>query len=51
VSGFDLEAYTRSVRAGPCFICALVAGEPAYNQTAWIFVFQMLDQARHAGRE
>jgi diadenosine tetraphosphate (Ap4A) HIT family hydrolase len=31
VSGFDLEAYTRSVRAGPCFICALVAVEPAYR--------------------
>jgi histidine triad (HIT) family protein/ATP adenylyltransferase len=31
VSGFDLAAYTRAVREGPCFICALVDGDPAYR--------------------
>ncbi|MEU5822017.1 HIT family protein [Streptomyces sp. NPDC047803] len=26
----DLEAYEARVRSGPCFICALVAGEPGH---------------------
>lgn len=25
---FDLEAYVRRVRTGPCFICRIVAGDP-----------------------
>jgi diadenosine tetraphosphate (Ap4A) HIT family hydrolase len=28
---FDLERYTRRVRQGPCFVCALVAGDPEYR--------------------
>ncbi len=28
---FDLEAYTRDIASRPCFICALIAGEPAYH--------------------
>jgi histidine triad (HIT) family protein/ATP adenylyltransferase len=31
MSDFDLAAYTRAVREGPCFICALAAGDPAYD--------------------
>jgi diadenosine tetraphosphate (Ap4A) HIT family hydrolase len=27
---FDLEAYVERTRRGPCFICRLVAGDPAY---------------------
>lgn len=27
----DIEAYERRVRSGPCFICALVAGDPDYD--------------------
>lgn len=27
----DIEAYERRVRSGPCFICALVAGDPEYD--------------------
>jgi diadenosine tetraphosphate (Ap4A) HIT family hydrolase len=28
---FDSDAYTRRVREGPCFVCAFVAGHPAYQ--------------------
>jgi diadenosine tetraphosphate (Ap4A) HIT family hydrolase len=28
---FDLERYIRRVLDGPCFICALVAGDPGYR--------------------
>lgn len=28
---FDLESYVERVRNGPCFICAIVAGDPAYD--------------------
>lgn len=31
MTDFDLDAYARAVREGPCFICALVAGDPAYH--------------------
>jgi diadenosine tetraphosphate (Ap4A) HIT family hydrolase len=27
----DIESYERRVRSGPCFICALVAGDPEYD--------------------
>ena len=27
---FDAGAYERRVRSGPCFVCRLVAGDPAY---------------------
>lgn len=27
----DLQAYERRARSGPCFICALVGGDPAYD--------------------
>jgi diadenosine tetraphosphate (Ap4A) HIT family hydrolase len=29
---FDAEAYERRVREGPCFICALAAGDAEYRQ-------------------
>jgi diadenosine tetraphosphate (Ap4A) HIT family hydrolase len=32
---FDLEAYTRAVRGGPCFICALVDGRPGPNRIVY----------------
>src|SRR5712692_1661200 len=28
---FDAVAYERRTREGPCFICAIAAGEPAYR--------------------
>lgn len=28
---FDIDAYVERVRNGPCFICAIVAGDPAYG--------------------
>ncbi|MFI6298166.1 hypothetical protein ACIBEJ_41710 [Nonomuraea sp. NPDC050790] len=28
---FDVGAYHERVRSGPCFICAIVAGDPAYD--------------------
>ena len=28
---FDLEAYVTRVRSGPCFICAIVAKDPAHD--------------------
>ncbi|MFC4007815.1 HIT family protein [Nonomuraea purpurea] len=28
---FDVEAYVARVRSSPCFICAIVAGDPAYT--------------------
>ncbi|GAA3565059.1 hypothetical protein GCM10022419_052170 [Nonomuraea rosea] len=28
---FDIEAYEARVRSIPCFICAIVAGDPAYD--------------------
>jgi len=31
MTDFDLVGYTRAVREGPCFICALVDGDPAYR--------------------
>jgi diadenosine tetraphosphate (Ap4A) HIT family hydrolase len=31
------EAYTRRVRSGPCFVCALIAGEPEYEHEQVIF--------------
>ncbi|GAB3896058.1 phosphotransferase [Microbispora bryophytorum] len=27
---FDVAAYVRRVRSGPCFVCAVVAGDPSY---------------------
>ncbi|KAB8193708.1 HIT domain-containing protein [Nonomuraea phyllanthi] len=27
---FDIQEYEARVRSGPCFICAIVAGDPAY---------------------
>jgi diadenosine tetraphosphate (Ap4A) HIT family hydrolase len=30
-SPFDMAAYVRRVREGPCFVCALVAGDPEYR--------------------
>ena len=27
---FDIERYVESIRSGPCFICGLVAGDPAF---------------------
>jgi diadenosine tetraphosphate (Ap4A) HIT family hydrolase len=32
---FDLEAYNRGVRGGPCFICALVDGRPGPNRIVY----------------
>jgi diadenosine tetraphosphate (Ap4A) HIT family hydrolase len=28
----DLEAYVRRVKHGPCFVCAILAGDPDYDQ-------------------
>ncbi|MEV4221333.1 HIT family protein [Nonomuraea sp. NPDC049725] len=28
---FDVDAYVARVRSSPCFICAIVAGDPAYD--------------------
>ncbi|MFG3601224.1 HIT family protein [Micromonospora chersina] len=28
---FDFEQYARRVHGGPCFVCAFVAGDPAYR--------------------
>jgi histidine triad (HIT) family protein/ATP adenylyltransferase len=28
----DLEAYARRVKDGPCFVCAILAGHPDYDQ-------------------
>jgi diadenosine tetraphosphate (Ap4A) HIT family hydrolase len=28
---FDIEAYTDRVRAGPCFVCEMLAGNPDYQ--------------------
>ncbi len=28
---FDLDAYTRRIKSGPCFICEMIAGRPAGN--------------------
>lgn len=30
-TSFDLAQYQRRVREGPCFVCALVAGDPDYQ--------------------
>jgi histidine triad (HIT) family protein/ATP adenylyltransferase len=37
----DLDAYRRRVAAGPCFVCALVAGEPGYEHEV------VLDDGEH----
>jgi len=31
VRPFDLEAYVRRSREGPCFVCAFLAGDPEYR--------------------
>ncbi|MBU1877811.1 MAG: HIT family protein [Chloroflexi bacterium] len=28
---FDMDAYVRRSQGGPCFVCALLAGDPAYR--------------------
>jgi histidine triad (HIT) family protein/ATP adenylyltransferase len=33
-TAFDLDQYDRRVRDGPCFVCAFVAGHPAYRHHA-----------------
>ncbi|MFJ3086673.1 HIT family protein [Streptomyces sp. NPDC086838] len=38
----DLEAYEARARSGPCFICALVAGEPGHvtvHEDDWHLAF------------
>jgi hypothetical protein len=27
----DLAAYQRRIRTGPCFVCAIVSGDPSYH--------------------
>ncbi len=31
------EAYVKRVRTGPCFVCALIAGEPGYGYEQLVF--------------
>ncbi|WP_084964469.1 HIT family protein [Thermoactinospora rubra] len=34
---FDLEAYVERSRNGPCFVCAVVAGDPAHDLEEIVF--------------
>ncbi|MGI5157868.1 HIT domain-containing protein [Microbispora sp. CA-102843] len=34
---FDVAAYVRRARGGPCFVCAVVAGDPAYDFEQVVF--------------
>ncbi|MEU4410971.1 HIT family protein [Streptosporangium sp. NPDC023963] len=35
--GFDLASYVRRSQGGPCFICALLAGDPGYDLEQIVF--------------